>query len=125
MGSSTALHTRRYRAFLARLLQARREAGLTQVEVAKRLRGVPGTKVIVTIARAGWPEPLEKYLAEDEFELVIQVNGKLRARVSAPKAAGKSELEELARGAASQHLEGKEIRRAVVVPGRLVNFVVA
>ncbi len=37
MGSSTALHTRRYKAFLARLRRAREDAGLTQVEVAKRL----------------------------------------------------------------------------------------
>lgn len=37
MGSSTALHTRRYRAFLARLRQAREAAGLTQVEVARIL----------------------------------------------------------------------------------------
>ena len=61
---------------------------------------------------------------EDEFELVVQVNGKLRARINAPKSADKGELEELARGAALQHLEGREVRRAVVVPGRLVNFVV-
>ncbi len=37
MGSSTALHTRRYKAFLARLRQAREKAGLTQVQVAKRM----------------------------------------------------------------------------------------
>lgn len=44
MGSSTALHTRRYRAFLAKLRRAREEAGLTQVEVAK-LVGRPQTWV--------------------------------------------------------------------------------
>ena len=44
MGSSTALHTRRYRAFLARLRHAREEAGLTQVQVAK-LVGRPQTWV--------------------------------------------------------------------------------
>ncbi len=42
MGSSTALHTRRYKAFLARLRRAREDAGLTQVQVAKRL-GRPQT----------------------------------------------------------------------------------
>lgn len=44
MGSSTALHTRRYRAFLAKLRRAREEAGLTQVQVAK-LVGRPQTWV--------------------------------------------------------------------------------
>jgi transcriptional regulator with XRE-family HTH domain len=44
MGSSTALHTRRYRAFLAKLRQAREEAGMTQVQVAK-LVGRPQTWV--------------------------------------------------------------------------------
>jgi transcriptional regulator with XRE-family HTH domain len=44
MGSSTALHTRRYRAFLAKLRRARDEAGLTQVQVAK-LVGRPQTWV--------------------------------------------------------------------------------
>ena len=77
-----------------------------------------------SLAYAAWPEPIPEYLVEDEFELVVQVNGKLRARINAPKSADKGELEALARGAASQHLEGKEVRRAVVVPGRLVNFVV-
>ncbi len=37
MGSATALHTKRYKAFLVRLRQAREETGLTQVQVAKRL----------------------------------------------------------------------------------------
>jgi transcriptional regulator with XRE-family HTH domain len=44
MGSSTALHTRRYRAFLAKLRRAREEAGLTQVQVAK-IVGRPQTWV--------------------------------------------------------------------------------
>ena len=77
-----------------------------------------------TLAYAPWPRPDERYLVEDEFELVVQVNGKLRARITAPKAADKSQLEELARGAAADHLAGREVKRAVVVPGRLVNFVV-
>ena len=77
-----------------------------------------------TLAYAPWPRPDERYLVEDEFELVVQVNGKLRARITAPKAADKSQLDELARGAAADHLAGREVKRAVVVPGRLVNFVV-
>ena len=77
-----------------------------------------------SIVRAPWPVVDAQYLSEDQFELVIQVNGKLRARVSAPKGADKDTLERLARDAATEHLAGKEVRRAVVVPGRLVNFVI-
>jgi leucyl-tRNA synthetase len=75
------------------------------------------------IVRAPWPHHDEAYLEEEEYELVVQVNGKLRARVRAPKEADKVLLEELARGAAQKYLAGQSIRRAVVVPGRLVNFV--
>ena len=75
------------------------------------------------ITRAPWPVVDESYLVEEAYELVVQVNGKLRARVQAPKEADKGALEELARGAAEKYLDGKELLRAVVVPGRLVNFV--
>jgi leucyl-tRNA synthetase len=72
------------------------------------------------------PVPLidEQYLDEDEFELVVQVLGKLRGRTRAPRSAGKQELEELARQTVASYLEGKQIIKTIVVPGRLVNFVV-
>ena len=76
------------------------------------------------MGRAQWPELDRAYLEDDQIELVVQVNGKLRARVSAPRDADKGTLEGLARQAAAAQLEGKEVRRAVVVPGKLVNFVV-
>jgi len=78
-----------------------------------------------SIQEAAWPLPDERYLVDDEFELIVQVKGKLRARTQAPKDASKDELEALARRAAESWLEGKEIRKTIVVPGRLVNFVVA
>jgi leucyl-tRNA synthetase len=73
-----------------------------------------------------WPQADSALLEEDTFELVAQVNGKVRDRVSAPADASQSELEELAKSAPNvqTHLEGKEIVKAVVVPGKLVNFVV-
>ncbi len=77
-----------------------------------------------SVGRQSWPRVDEAYLEDAEIELVVQVNGKLRARVAAPKDADRGTLEELARKAAAQQLEGKEVRRAVVVPGKLVNFVV-
>ena len=57
----------------------------------------------------------------------MQVNGKLRDRVQAPAAAAREELEALARErpeACSAHVDGKEVVKVVVVPGKLVNFVV-
>ena len=71
-------------------------------------------------------KPAEKddELEEDSFELVVQVNGKVRGRVNAPKDASKDTLEALAVEAVEAQLSGKERVKTVVVPGRLVNFVV-
>jgi leucyl-tRNA synthetase len=73
-----------------------------------------------------WPVADESQLTRETFELVIQVNGKVRDRVEA--SAGESEEQLVERALASPrvqaHLDGKEIRQTVVVPGRLVNLVV-
>jgi leucyl-tRNA synthetase len=73
-----------------------------------------------------WPAADPQFLETDMFELVCQVNGKVRDRVEAPSGASREELEALAREQPNvrAHLEGKEIVRVVVVPGKLVNFVV-
>ena len=73
-----------------------------------------------------WPEADPALLERDEFELVVQVNGKLRDRISAPADAGEDELEALARASEKvrAHLDGRSVRKTVVVPGKLVNFVV-
>ncbi|NOT30544.1 MAG: leucine--tRNA ligase [Planctomycetes bacterium] len=76
-----------------------------------------------SITRAAWPKADPAYLVEDEVELAVQVNGKLRARIRAPKDAQRERLEELGRAAVSEHLSGKTVKKVVVVPGRLVNFV--
>jgi leucyl-tRNA synthetase len=76
------------------------------------------------IVQAAWPAADARYLVEDEIDLPVQVNGKLRATAKAPKAATGAELEAIARAAVSAHLTGKELVKTVVVPGRLVNFVV-
>jgi leucyl-tRNA synthetase len=76
------------------------------------------------LTRAGWPQADPAYLVDDEVEVVVQVNGKLRAKVKVPKDASARELEDSARGAASEFLAGATVKKAVVVPGRLVNFVV-
>ncbi len=73
-----------------------------------------------------WPEFDESALELDMIELVVQVNGKLRGRVSVPAKADKAAIEALA--VADENVQrfiaGKEIRKVIVVPGRLVNIVV-
>jgi leucyl-tRNA synthetase len=73
-----------------------------------------------------WPEADAALLERDEIQLVVQVNGKLIDRLPAPSAATQAELEELARGSdkLAARLDGGEIVKTVVVPGKLVNFVV-
>ena len=73
-----------------------------------------------------WPQADEALLERDEYELVCQVNGKLRDRVTAATGAGAEELKELCRAAPNvrAHLDGREIVKEIVVPGKLVNLVV-
>jgi leucyl-tRNA synthetase len=73
-----------------------------------------------------WPDADPAFLERDTFELVCQVNGKVRDRVTAPAQAGEDELKELCRAAPNilAHLDGQEVVKEVVVPGKLVNFVV-
>jgi len=73
-----------------------------------------------------WPQADPALLAADTFELIVQVNGKLIDRVAAPTGVREDEQERLARASErlDSRLNGGEIVKAVVVPGRLVNFVV-
>ena len=72
-----------------------------------------------------WPEANPALLASEEIQLVVQLNGKLVDRLPAPAEASREQLEEIARGSAklAGRLNGQEIVKAVVVPGKLVNFV--
>ncbi|CAG0945522.1 MAG: Leucine--tRNA ligase [Rhodocyclaceae bacterium] len=78
------------------------------------------------ILQAPWPEPIEEALAQDEIELVLQVNGKLRGAIKVPATAAKEQVEKLALAseAARKYMEGNPAKKVVVVPGRLVNIVV-
>jgi leucyl-tRNA synthetase len=73
-----------------------------------------------------WPKADPALLERDEIQLVVQVNGKLIDRLAAPSTASQDELEQLARGSdkLAARLDGGEIVKTVVVPGKLVNFVV-
>jgi leucyl-tRNA synthetase len=73
-----------------------------------------------------WPQADPELLERDSYELVCQVNGKLRDRVQAAAGADAEELKELCRAAPNvkAHLDGKQIVKEIVVPGKLVNLVV-
>jgi leucyl-tRNA synthetase len=73
-----------------------------------------------------WPDAAPEMLLTDTFELVCQVNGKVRDRVSAPTGAPREELERLCMGTrgVKSHLDGHEVAKVIVVPDKLVNIVV-
>ena len=74
----------------------------------------------------GWPAADLGLLERDTVEVVVQVNGKLRDRVQAERDAARDELEALARDRPNvqAHIDGRDVVKVVVVPGKLVNFVV-
>ncbi|MEA5605873.1 leucine--tRNA ligase [Nostoc sp. UHCC 0252] len=73
-----------------------------------------------------WPSFDPVALVADEITLVIQVMGKTRGAIQVPAQADKAALEKYARESeiAQRYIEGKEIKKVIVVPGKLVNFVV-
>ena len=73
-----------------------------------------------------WPDADPAMLVTDTFELVCQVNGKVRDRVTAPTGADRNELERicLATRGVQSHLDGHEVAKVIVVPDKLVNVVV-
>ena len=78
------------------------------------------------ILAAAWPEPLDAALVQDEIELVIQVNGKLRGNLRVAKDTDKAKLEQLAlaHDAVQKLLAGEAAKKVIVVPGRLINVVI-
>jgi leucyl-tRNA synthetase len=79
------------------------------------------------ILKAPWPEPDEKALQQDEIALVVQVNGKVRAHITVPAHAEQPEIEHiaLADDNVKRFVAPGNIRKIVLVPGRLVNIVVS
>jgi leucyl-tRNA synthetase len=80
-----------------------------------------------SLARRPWPEFDENKLTESTMELPVQVNGKLRDRISVPADADEATILSTAQQAAGaqQWLAGKEIKKRLYVPKKLVNFVVS
>ncbi len=74
-----------------------------------------------------WPKHDPAALLVDEITLVIQILGKTRGTIQVPAQASKQQLEQYARQSdvAQRHLTGKQVKKVIVVPGKLVNFVIA
>jgi leucyl-tRNA synthetase len=77
------------------------------------------------IQHAAWPQVDEDALKQENIELVVQVNGKVRAKISVPADAEKEVVEQTAKDNENvqRFTEGKTIRKVIVVPGKLVNIV--
>ncbi len=89
-------------------------------ELASRLGEVPGE----SLAYAPWPEHDESLLVEESIEFPVQVNGKLRGHITISPDTPADEIEKLAlaNDKIKSFLEGKELKKVIVVPNRLVNI---
>ena len=79
-----------------------------------------------SVATAGWPTVDPKLLTQDEVEVVIQINGKIKERLNVTPDISNSELEAKAKAApeVAAALAGVTIKKTIVVPAKLVNFVI-
>ncbi len=79
------------------------------------------------VVDATWPVVDESALVQDQIEMVVQVNGKLRSKITIASGAGKDDCEKLALADENiqRHTEGKTVRKVIVVPEKLVNIVVS
>ena len=73
-----------------------------------------------------WPVFDEKALVKDEVEVIVQINGRLKDKILLPNNSSKEAAEEAARGLdkVKEAVEGKNIVKVIVVPNKIVNFVV-
>jgi leucyl-tRNA synthetase len=80
-----------------------------------------------TLVYAAWPQFDPALLVEDTLEIPVQVNGKLRDVIKVPATASQADLEAVAKASekVKPFLEGKTIRKVIVLPKKLVNIVVA
>ena len=78
------------------------------------------------LSEQSWPVLDESLLVESEIQIIVQVNGKLRARLTVPADISKEDLEAqaLADSNVTTHTDGKTVRKVIVIPGKLVNIVV-
>jgi leucyl-tRNA synthetase len=79
------------------------------------------------LSKTGWPAFDAELARDEEVEVVVQVNGRVRARLRVAAGLGEAELvpKALAEPAVAQHINGKRVVKQIVVPDKLVNLVVA
>ncbi|UCD74408.1 MAG: class I tRNA ligase family protein, partial [Phycisphaerales bacterium] len=77
------------------------------------------------VADAAWPDYDHSLLAEDTIELPVQILGKVRSRVNVPADADQKAVEEaaLADERVRELLEGKTVRKVIIVPGKIINII--
>ena len=80
-----------------------------------------------TLAYETWPEYDDKLAVDQTVEIPVQINGKVRSRISIERGLDKDAILAAAKSddKIAEHLDGKTIRKEIVVPDKLVNFVVA
>ena len=76
-----------------------------------------------SVYNAAWPEFDEAAAKADEVEIAVQIKGKVRGRVTVAADASDEEVEAAAKAAVADQLAGKEIKKVIVIKGRLVNIV--
>ncbi|WP_121611371.1 leucine--tRNA ligase [Mesobacillus foraminis] len=78
-----------------------------------------------TISYAAWPAYDEAKLVDEEIEIVIQINGKIKTKMKVPADANRETLEQIAMGDVTikEQIDGKTVRKVIAVPGKLVNIV--
>ena len=79
------------------------------------------------ILHAPWPQVDDAALVQATLQYVVQINGKLRGHIAVDAEADKASIERAALADANvqKHIEGKQLKKVIVVPGKLVNLVVA
>jgi leucyl-tRNA synthetase len=80
-----------------------------------------------TLTYEAFPTADPRWLVEDTVEVPVQINGKVRSRIEVPAGTDEAEHERIARAdpRVAELLEGATVRKVIIVPGRLINFVVA
>jgi len=78
------------------------------------------------VSLAEWPKVEEKWLKDESIEIPVQIQGKLRGRVTIPSDANAAVMQEIAAAdpKIAELLHGKSVVKVVAVPGRMVNFVI-
>jgi leucyl-tRNA synthetase len=80
-----------------------------------------------SIHMEAWPEYVAALVEEGEYDLIIQINGKMRDKIRVSKKLERPEIEKLtmARDTIKKHINGKEIKKIILVPNRLINIVIS